>query len=234
MGNFEDVSPLDMSYGHPEVLAKTMPSISEVTGNFGTSYRSARRARGIVVSASLCLQEEGFRDIRSRPAIAETPDTRCLKIGWDETSMRMFCPLSQAQKLFPSLGFVASDDLSLLPPIEAEEPRRKKARKHRAAPAFRMQIMQQCAFACCADAKGTDSMTALQTSPTIVKSTSAKDLWSGATCIEHVEKLKEGLSEDGIGIVSAHADSLESNKNVVTQIALENENLFVDNSVCMG
>ena len=79
-----------------------------------------------------------------------------------------------------------------------------------------------------------DSMAALQTSPTIVKTTSAKDLWPGATCISHLEKLMEGLSKDGIGIVSAHADSLESNKNVVCKIALEYDNLFVANSACMG
>ena len=146
--------------------------------------------------------------------------------------MRMFCPLAEAQKLFPSLGFLAEDDLSLqLAEVEAEQPRRKKGRKQRVQPVFRMQIMQQCAVACCGDM---DSMAALQTSPTIVKTTSAKDLWSGATCISHVEKLMEGLSKDGIGIVSAHADSPESNNNVVCNIALEYDNLFVANSACMG
>ena len=144
--------------------------------------------------------------------------------------MRMFCPLSETQKLFPSLNFVTADDVGAVPQAEGDV-RRKRKRTHRAQPAFRMQIMQQCAFACCADM---GSMAALQTSPTIVKTTSAKDLYSGASCISHVEKLKEGLTEDGIGIVSVHADSLESNKNVVTKIALEQKNLFVADNVCMG
>ena len=69
VGTFEVVTLLDVSYGHLEHLSLTMLNINAVTANLGSSYRSVRRARSAVVAASLCYQEEGFRDCVSQPAL---------------------------------------------------------------------------------------------------------------------------------------------------------------------
>ena len=207
-----------------------MPSIQAALNNFGTSYRTVRRARAITVAASLCCQEAGFK--RAMAQGQELP-VRVLKIGWDETAMRMFCPLAQAQKLFPTMKFSKVDDLSLQQADaahEAEEAPRKKRRKG-PQPNFRMQVMQQCAYASVGDM---DLCAPLQTPSSIVKTTSAEHLYSGATSFSHIETLKHGMAEDDPALVSLHADSLEANKNVVTKVALENPELLVADMACIG
>ena len=208
-----------------------MPNVGVALNNFGASYRTVRRARAITTAASLCCQEEGFKRALTQSDGQELP-IRVLKVGWDETALRMFCQLAQAQKLFPSMKFATEDDVSLQrAEVEGEEPPRKKRRKGQAQPNFRMQVMQQCAYASVGDM---DVCAPLRTPQSIVKTTSADYLYSAATSFSHLETLQQGLGDEDTALASLHADSLEANKNVVTKVALENEKLLVVDNPCMG
>ena len=229
VGNFEDVVLLDMSFGHAESLDKKMPNEQESAANVGVDRRSIRRARGAVLDAALCVQEAGLkRALEFGGGAGRT--CRVLKLGWDETTMRLFCSLAEAQKLFPTLQYTETDNLAEADGDDAvaEHGPAPQRRKCRSQPSFRLQIMQQAAFA------GVDKLAPLQTPPTVIKSTSASDLWSGATCWSYLDRLHEGLGPSDFCLVCANADSLEANKNVICKAAMEHPGTLMVDGPCMG
>ena len=149
---------------------------------------------------------------------------RCMKLGWDETEIRMLCSLDRAQHLFPMLRYCADDDAS-----SRQRPTKRKR------PCFRMQCMQQ---VCCVKVAKTEGN--FQVSPMIAKTTTADDLYAAATGFRVLDVVKRGLDSGqgtepkGVLLMSCHMDSLEANKNVFTKSAMDNENVLYHDAICEG
>ena len=229
VGNFKDSVLLDMSFGPAESLDQVMPNEQVTAANFGADRRSVRRARGAVLNAALCVQEAGLKRA-FQPGGGAAPLCRVLKLGWDETTMRLYCSLAEARKLFPALQYTEADDLAEADDedVVAGHGPTPRTRKLRSEPSFRLQIMQQAVYA------GVDKLAPLQTLPTVIKSTSASDIWSGASCWSYLDRLHEGLGPSDFILVCANADSLEANKNVVCKAAMEHPGTLIVDGPCMG
>ena len=108
IGNFEDHVYLDMAFGHPlELDQHRMPSNASVAADVGASLQTVQRARTLVVEASLMAQDKG---VETAVAKAEKRDcVHVLKLGWGETTDRMFCNLEKARHVFPEFNYGEQD-----------------------------------------------------------------------------------------------------------------------------
>ena len=223
VGDFTDDAILDMGFGAPEMLGRALPSTSLQEGNMGASRNSVRRARGLVADSARVTQERCVEQAVARDE--GFSDVRCMKLGWDETEIRLYCSLQRARQIMPLLQYCV-DDAS-----QNEDAKRKK--KGPKKPCFRMQCMQQCA-----GMKIGESEADFILAPMIAKDTAADSLYAAATGFQAMELLKKGtdvVSEHaGILFMSCHMDSLEANKNVFTKFAMDNQNILCNMGICEG
>ena len=222
MFDYQTDAVLDMAFGAPEEMHMPLPSIKKQEGNFGVSRFTVRRARALVADSAHCIQE---KKLERAVELDKDFTVRCVKLGWDETEVRMMCSLERAQHLFPLLRYCTDDDASL----------RKRPMK-RPRPCFRMQCMQQ---VCCVKVAKIEGN--FQVSPMMTKSTAAPDLYDAATGFSVLDVVKRGLDSGqagaepkGVVLMSCHMDSLEANKNVFTKSATDNENVLHHDGICEG
>ena len=219
VGNFQDVTFLNMAYGDPLDLFKDFARAGAAAANFGTSRQTIRRARSLAAKSSLLVQDRQIK--RACQLDRQGSGVRALKVGWDETSVRLFCDLEKAQRLLPQMNFTEDDSSSRSTKNGGVAPAR---------PSFRMQVMQQ--HVC---AKIGESMGPVQVPANFVKSTTAEDLYSGCSAFALLDLIKKDApDDDDVLLMGAFADSLESNKNVVVKWAVDHRDAIVVNGVCMG
>ena len=212
-GGFEDVTYLNMSYGDPAELLNAFPRVDAAASNHGVSRQTIRRARSLVAKSSLLVQEKRIKEACEE----QTTGVRAVKVGWDETSIRLFCGLEQAQRLLPQMDFKEAD--------ASQRSERKGGSQGLAKPSFRLQVMQQ--HVC---AKVGEVTAPVQVPAKLAKSTAAEDLYSACSALDVLNVIKKDAPDDE----GAFADSLESNKNAVTKCAMDNSDTLVANGVCMG
>ena len=189
-----------------------------------------RRARGLVADAAVVTQERCVEQAIARDE--GFSDVRCMKLGWDETEIRLYCSLQRAQHVMPLLRYCADDNASQDQDADAN---RRKKQKERKKPCFRMQCMQK--YACM---KIGETEADYIIAPMITKATTAECLYAAASGLSAVELLKKGTDdalvseEAGILFVSCHMDSLEANKNVFTKFAMDNKSALCNMGICEG
>ena len=176
MGAFEEDVLLDMAFGAPEMMNLPLPSTQMQEGNYGCGRSSFRRCRALVASAALSIQDSQLQAAVDRDS---NFTVRCMKLGWDETEVRMYCSLRRAQHLFPSLRYSQEDAALFL------QAARTKKRKR---PCFRMQCMQQVACVKVGDEADANFILA----PKLVKSTDAPNLYAAASGFTPLLILKSG------------------------------------------
>mgnify|MGYP003334011185 CR=1 FL=1 len=208
-----------MAFGDPQDLFKAFPRSSYSAASFGVSRQTIRRARSLVAKAALLVQDRCIK--RACNSVeGRQSGVRALKVGWDETSIRLFCDLEKAQRLLPQLDFKKED----------ASPRCQKKAGVFAKPSFRLQVMQQ--HVC---AKVNSFSGPVQVPAKLVKSTASEDLYSGVSAFELIDKIAHTAPKDeDVLMMGCFADSLESNKNVVTKFAMDHPDALVVNGVCMG
>ena len=96
--DFEPDALLDMAFGAPEAMHMPLPSTQKQEGNFGVGRHTVRRARALVADPALCIQEKKLQ--RAVELLDKDFTVRCVKLGWDETEIRMLCSLDRAKHLF--------------------------------------------------------------------------------------------------------------------------------------
>ena len=106
VGAFEEDVLLDMAFGAPEMMHLPLPCTQMQEGNYGCGRSSVRRCRALVASAALSIQDSQLQAALDRD---RNFTVRCMKLGWDETEVRMYCSLRRAQHLFPSLRYSEED-----------------------------------------------------------------------------------------------------------------------------
>lgn len=216
VGNFNDVTYLGMAFGDPRELFKDFPRQAAAAANFGVSHHTIRRARSLAAKSSLLIQDNCIK----KACMQQKDGVRAVKIGWDETGVRLVCDLEKVQRLMPQLVFTKEDARSHC----------SSKRGNSAKPSFRLQVMQQ---HCCA--KVGEISGPVQVPAKFVKSTAAEDLYSGCSAFELIDLIKKDAPDaEDVTMVGACADSLESNKNVVVKCAMDHPDAMVVNGVCMG
>ena len=234
MGAFEEDVLLDMAFGAPEMMHLPLPSTQMQEGNYGCGRTSVRRCRALVASAALSIQDAHLQAAVDRDS---NFTVRCMKLGWDETEVRLYCSLRRAQHLFPSLRYSEEDELWMQKAKSAKSMKRKR-------PCFRMQCMQQIACVKVGDEADANFILA----PKLVKSTDAPNLYAAASGFTALPILKRGLTgrlnnfgdgssndaSSGVLLMSCHMDSLEANKNVFTKNAMDNEEVLCHSGICEG
>ena len=89
-----------MAFGDPQDLFKAFPRSSYSAASFGVSRQTIRRARSLVAKSALLVQDRCIK--RACHSVeGQQSGVRALKVGWDETSIRLFCDLEKAQRLLP-------------------------------------------------------------------------------------------------------------------------------------
>ena len=73
----------------------SVSSTQKQEGSFGVGRHTVRRTRALVADSAHCIQEKKLE--RAVELLDKDFTVRCVKLGWDETEIRMLCFLNRAK-----------------------------------------------------------------------------------------------------------------------------------------
>ncbi len=246
---------LEMSLGRPEACLEPAQTATVAANQCGFHKKTARRARTLVTSA---LQTS--TDNKLKEHINKHPRIRAMKASWDEMALRMWLPRSVVAALFPEFEFpkpppesesvdkTGQEAASIRRRLrvkkrvrpEPQEPQARSRNKHgkrdkqkQASPTFCVQIMQT-GVGVLLESDTSTLSTEIVTSPKIVQSTKATDLFDGLDASVPVSEIFSEASYDDACAGFLYGDSLFANKLVHTQVATQNPTVPMQDSPCYG
>ena len=199
----------------------------------GVSDHTLQRARGLALGALSDHMEQKLLALARACRDGHFPgEAQALKISWDETSLRFYCPLETLKALTGCAHIEPRLVVSRRPRGQGAAAEVREVKTGTGKPSYVVQVMQTAVHALLGRTSGE-----IVCRPTLCSSTSMSDLYSALRPWLRIDLLTTASPRPTIAsqLVCLAADSHPSNKVLITKVALDTpEEIPIVDGMCLG